>query len=47
MRHTAIDVPAASGAGFERVFVIASILAGFHEVEGKDEGTEPQLHDLS
>ncbi len=26
---------------------LPSILAGFHEVEGKDEGLEPQLQDLS
>jgi hypothetical protein len=35
----AIDVPAAWAAGFEKFFVFASKLAGFHDVDGKDEGT--------
>ena len=38
-RDGAIDVPVACAAGFEKFFVMASKLAGFHEVEGKDEGT--------
>ena len=47
MRHSAIDVPADSVAGFERVFVIPSKFSGFHEVEGKDEGTAQHPQDLS
>ena len=37
-RVGAIDVPAGSLAGFEKLFMIASKFAGFHDVEGKYEG---------
>lgn len=39
-RHRAIDVPVACAAGFEKFFVIAFKLPGFHDVKGKYEGTE-------
>jgi hypothetical protein len=37
-------VPAASLAGFEEFFVIASKLAGFHEVDGKHEDAGNDRH---
>ena len=43
-RHIAIDVPAACAAEYEKFFVIASKLAGFHDVEGKPEGSGNDRH---
>jgi hypothetical protein len=40
-------VPAACVAGFEKFFVFASKSAGFHDVEGKDEGAEHDSHYLN
>jgi hypothetical protein len=40
-------VPAACAADFLEFFVIASKLAGFHGVVGKDEGAEDDRHDLN
>jgi len=39
-RCSAIDVPAASVAGFEKFFVIALKMPGFRDVKGKYEGPE-------
>ena len=46
-RSNAIDVPVACAAGFEKFFVIASKLAGIHDVEGKDEGTDDDRRSLN
>jgi hypothetical protein len=45
--HIAIDVPVACAASFEKFFVIASKLAGFHDVEGKYAGAEHDRHSLN
>jgi hypothetical protein len=40
-------MPADCAAGFEKLFLIASILVGFHDAEGKYEGTEHDQYGLS